>query len=53
MEKVPELSQHTLDAQDTEGDLHKRMVSSKSIEVRATNRCQLTVKHIFRARGTS
>lgn len=31
---MPEPSQHTLEVQDTEGDLHKRMVSSKSIEVR-------------------
>lgn len=35
MQDVAEVSRHTLDAQDTEGDLHKRMVSSKAIEVRA------------------
>ncbi len=50
------MSQHTIDAHDTEGDLHKRMVSSKSVEVRAA-KCvckkivptggQLAVLHIF------
>lgn len=34
IENVAEAPEHALEAQDTEGDLHKRMVSSKSIEVR-------------------
>lgn len=46
------MSQDALDAHDTEGDLHKRMVSSKTVEVRvnkfATNYipmgCPLTAR---------
>ena len=34
IENTREASKHSIEAQDTEGDLHKRMVSSKSVEVR-------------------
>eukprot|EP00903_Cladosiphon_okamuranus_P018322 g16856.t2 len=50
IEKVAEASEHTLQAQDTEGDLHKRMVSSASVEVmkvKIDNGGSFTVRYAF------
>ncbi|CAM9881757.1 unnamed protein product [Pylaiella littoralis] len=50
VDEVTDGSEHTLQAQDTEGDLHKRMVSSKSVEtmkVKTESGGTFTVRYAF------